>query len=410
MAKKRKSLKQIITDYIDEQRRDAELRAKFKRSVKRGNKRKRLTVMEYIKYQLSFWQETDEAKKKLRRKARAVRRSRKSKTLVESLKEAREENQLQAQMKKKFRRSVTGPKKKIPLKERIQYLKQDVRNAYHNFFFGEINSFSIVNSTIIFVTTYLMVFFANDLAVAMAAKYFELKPILYYHYIVYANYSGWYPHAVKRIFITGPFLTFGIGVGAYFIYILVKNKNVFIRLFFIWTSLLGFANFMAKLMSIPNYKGRLEPTSEMSLGIVTGYLYYSTSFENILSIVGFLLTLPVGLLMAKPIVQTAWSSSVIRSKSDKARLVFQVAVIPFIIGTIIIFFINYPGNFRANFINTIAIGFTLIWTFMGARAFFEILIHRQKIYEKGRVSIAALAILFCIIFFYRFILGQGLEL
>lgn len=410
MAKKRKSLVQIIKDFLEEQRRDAELRSKFKRSVQGGHKRKRLTFREYIRYQLTFWQETDEAKKKLQRKAKAIRRSRKSKNLFESIKEAREENKTKAQMKRKFRKSVTGPKRKIPLKERIQIFKQDIRNGYHNFFFGEINGFSIINSTIIFVTTYLMVFFANDLAIALAAKYFELKPILYYHSIVYANYSGWYPHAVKRIFITGPFLTAGIGIGAYVIYLMVKNKNVFIRLFFIWTSLLGFANFLAKLISIPNYKGRLEPTSEMSLGIVTGYLYYSTGFENILSVIGFLLTIPMGLLMAKPFVQTAWSSQVIRSKTDKARLIFQVGVIPFLIGTVIIFFINYPGNFRANFINTIAIGFGLIWAFMGARAFFEILIHRQKIYEKGRVSIAALAILFCIIFFYRFILGQGLEL
>ncbi len=405
MARKRRTLLDIIKEYFAEQRRDAQLKQQFKSSVRKG--RKRMSIPEYIKYLVS----RDKRDKKLQEEFRKkVYRKSKPKSISERIKEAREARELEAKMKAKFKKSVTAPKKKIPFKERVIMLRQQLKDAYHDFFFGEINNFALFNSTIIFVTTYLMVFFANDLAVAMAAKYFKLKPILYYSYIVYLNNSGWYPHAVKRIFITGPFLTLGIGFGSYIVYLLLKDKNVFVRLFFIWTSLIGFANFLAKLMSIPNYKGRLQPTSEMSLGIVTGYLYYSNTFENALAILGFVLTIPVGLLMAKPFVQTAWSSRVIKTKSDKARLIFQVGIIPFIIGTILIFLINYPGNLRANFIIMVALGFVLIWAFMGARAFFEILIYRQKIYEKGRVSIAALSILMAVIFFYKFILSRGLQL
>lgn len=405
MARKRRTLLDIIKEYFAEQRRDSQLKKQFKSSVSKG--RKRMTIPEYIKYLIS----KDRRNKKLQQEfKKKVYRKPKPKTISESIKEAKEARELEAKMKAKFKKSVTAPKKKIPFKERVQIFRQQIKDAYHNFFFGEINNFSIVNSTIIFITTYLMVFFANDLAIAMAAKYFELKPILYYNYIIYMNSAGWYPHAIKRIFITGPFLTLGIGIGGYLIYLLLKDKNVFVRLFFIWTSLIGFANFMAKLMSVPNYKGRLEPTSEMSLGIVTGWLYYSNTFENALAVLGFVLTVPIGLLMAKPFVQTAWSSRVIKNKSDKARLIFQVGILPFLIGMTIIFIVNHPGNLRANFINLVAIGFSLIWAFMGARAFFEILIYRQKIYEKGRVSVAALAILMAMLFFFRVILAQGLQL
>lgn len=405
MARKRRTLLDTIKEYFAEQRRDSQLKKQFNASVRKGQKR--MSFFEYIKYLIS----KDKRNKKLQDEFRKkVYRKPKPKSIAESIREAREARELEAKMKAKFKKAVTAPKKKIPFKERVQMLRQNLKNAYHDFFFGEINNFAFVNSTIIFITTYLMVFFANDLAVALAAKYFKLKPILYYSYIVYLNNSGWYPHAVKRIFITGPFLTLGIGIGAYIIYLLLKDKNVFVRLFFIWTSVLGFANFLAKLMSVPNYKGRLEPTSEMSLGIVTGYLYYSATFESILAIIGFALTVPIGLLIAKPFVQTAWSSKVIKDKSDKARLIFQVGIIPFLIGTAIVFLINYPGNMRANFIIMIAVGFILMWAFMGARAFFEILIYRQKIYEKGRVSIAALSILMAVIFFYKFILSRGLQL
>lgn len=407
MARKRKTLLDTIKEYFAEQRRDAALRKQFKSSVQKG--RKRMTIPEYIKYVLSRDKRDKKLKEEFRKK---VYRKPKPKSIAQSIKEAREERELEAKMKAKFKKSVTAPKKKIPLKQRIANLIQELKDAYHNFFFGEINNFALVNSLIIFITTYLMVFFANDLAVALAAKYFGQKPILYYSYIIYLNGNGvdWYGHAIKRTFITGPFLTLGIGIGSYFVYLLLKDKNVFVRLFFIWTSLLGFSNFLAKLMSIPNYKGRLEPTSEMSLGLVTAWYYYSETTETLLSILGFVLTVPIGLLMAKPFVQTAWSSRVIKTKSDKARLIFQVGIVPFFIGMAFIFFLNHPGNLRANFINMIAIGFILLWAFMGARSFFELLIYRQKIYEKGRVSIAALAILLAVLFFYRVILGQGLQL
>jgi hypothetical protein len=103
----------------------------------------------------------------------------------------------------------------------------------------------------------------------------------------------------------------------------------------------------------------------LELGIVAAYLYMSTAGKFAMAFLGFLLSAIIGVLYAKPLLQTATSVYQIDIPHYRQRFLWHNLILPPVIGSVIITLSVFPMNIVPNMMTfiTASIGLLSIWFF-----------------------------------------------
>jgi len=248
----------------------------------------------------------------------------------------------------------------------------------------------LVGSSFLFATAYLTLYITYDLVTALAAAHFDISPVLFFDTIKYDNTfpngeSRWYGHNVKRIFVVGSAVMGFLGVFFYILFLMLRKSFIFVRLFTLWGSLISFAVLAQRMMCIPfagNFEYRKLDALGFELAIFTSYMFYKPSTEWAVGFLGFVLVLAIGILYAKPFLQTAWSSTQIGSEGERFRFLRQQVILPCIFGASIVTLVLFPANIIPN---TIAfIGSIICLLVMAGHAMLmgSFKIPRQKTWER----------------------------
>jgi len=243
----------------------------------------------------------------------------------------------------------------------------------------------LIGSTFLFASAYLTLYIAFDYVTALAAAHFGLEPVLFFDTIRYENNDGWYPHCVKRVFISGSIAMAFFGVFFYILYLIFRKSYIFIRLFFLWGSLIAFAILAQRMMSVPfagNFEYRRLDSLGFELAIFTSYMYFKPSTEWAIGFLGFLLTVGIGILYAKPFLQTAWSSKQIGSESERYKFLRYQVLLPVVFGAIVVTIVTYPVNLIPNSIAFVTCIVSLLVMVIHAMLMGSFKIPRQKTWER----------------------------
>jgi len=267
---------------------------------------------------------------------------------------------------------------------------------------GGIKWAEIMGSTFIFAAVYLILYVLYNFTSALAAKHFGLEPILFFDKIRYMTPSeAWYPHAVRRTFISGALLMSLIGVFSYLFYLASSKTYIFIRLFLIWTSLISFGILGQRLISIP-FNSRYE------LGIFCAYMYYETTTNYALAFMGFVLLVLVGFLYAKPFLQTASSSAQVANDGNRLQFFLFQVVVPLLAGSVISILIPFPENIVPNAVASLCCAIILTVVFIIVMTMGPVKIPKQTQWEKW--PIVPLILIILTIVLYRVVLTIGMEI
>lgn len=243
----------------------------------------------------------------------------------------------------------------------------------------------LAGSSFLFASAYLILYIFYDFATALAAAHFGMDPVLFIHTIGYGDATLWYPHSVKRTFLVGAIGIGMLGIAFYIMYLLLRKSFIFVRLFMLWGSLISFAVLSQRMMSVPfagNFEYRLLDSLGMELAIFTSYMYYKPSTEWAIGFLGFLITILIGILYAKPFLQTAWSSKQIGSESERLKFLRYQVLLPVVFGCIIVTIVCYPENLVPNAISFLATLITLLVMIVHAMLMGSFKIPRQKTWER----------------------------
>ena len=267
---------------------------------------------------------------------------------------------------------------------------------------GGIKWVELMGSTFIFAAVYLLVYVAYDFTTALAAKHFGMEPILFYDRIQYINPSdAWYPHAVKRTFLSGGLLMVIISVFSYLFYLAFSKTYVYIRLFLLWTSLICIAILGQRMLSIP-FDGRYE------LGIFSAYMYYEQTTNYALAFIGFIMLIVVGLIYTKPFLQTASSATQVANDGNRTRFVLYQVVLPMLAGSGIALLVPFPENIVPNAIAFLCCAIILMVVFFRSLTMGPVKIPKQTHWERWPIVPTILLALTLIL--YRVILSFGLHI
>ncbi|MCB0754721.1 MAG: hypothetical protein H6602_07475 [Flavobacteriales bacterium] len=243
----------------------------------------------------------------------------------------------------------------------------------------------LAGSSFLFASAYLLLYILYDFVTALAAAHFGLEPVLFYDTIRFENNDGWYPHCVKRVFVVGAIAMGFLGAFFYILYLILRKSYIFVRLFMLWGSLISFAILAQRMMSVPfagNFEYRRLDSLGMELAIFTSYMYYKPSTEWAIGFLGFLLIIGIGILYAKPFLQTAWSSKQIGSEKERLKFLRYQVLLPVVFGALAVTAVVWDTNAIPNMISYVATLICLLVMIVHAMLMGSFKIPRQKTWER----------------------------
>jgi hypothetical protein len=258
-----------------------------------------------------------------------------------------------------------------------------------------------INSTIVFLTTYVLVYLFYWLASMLVGSWYGLDSTLYFYDLKFNDHSTIW-NRFNILMVTGipPFLCLFLGV---FLYRVLFKKKRFVglqKLFILWSSFHLFNHFFGAFPS-----GVV--TSE-GFGYVAAWLYMNTAFKFMFSLVSLFILGMIGYFSTQHILETSDSMSRIKPENRLAFILLQVAL-PWLIGTIMMLLIRIPENFTYPYetLMLFSMIFLIIPPFFNEKVKPQLNLLRVK--KKRHINLGYFAMMFVLLLFLRIMLGIGLH-
>ena len=209
-----------------------------------------------------------------------------------------------------------------------------------------------INSTVIYLIAYLIIYFIYQVTVLIMASRWKLDSVLYYFDLAFNDYSPlWNRMNIIIVTLSGPVVSLLLGM--LFIRVLSKkiDTNKALKLLTLWLGLHGYNLFLGAFASGISF--------DEGLGYVAAWMYMSVFFKIFLSMVFLFILGLIGYYSASAFLETSYSVSRIRQDNKIKFLFFQV-VLPWIIGSSLIYLIKLPNNMNYDSGNLVTMVFAVL--------------------------------------------------
>jgi hypothetical protein len=257
----------------------------------------------------------------------------------------------------------------------------------------------LVNSLVLYVVAYLLVYILYQFAVLIVASNWKLDSILFYYDLAFNDFSPlWNRRNIIIVTFSGPFLSLILGFlfMRYFARRPKYSKQA--RLFMLWIGLHGFNFFLGAFASGVSF--------DEGFGYVPAWLFMNIFWKILFSMVFLFLLGVVGYNSVPRFLETSYSRKRIRPQNKNKFLLFQVAL-PWIIGSLIIFLVKIPSNMPYDVGIMVTMLFGVVPIFFNKRAKPT---KHFKIEKRGnQFNYLMIAVVVAIILLYRIGLNNGLH-
>jgi hypothetical protein len=289
-------------------------------------------------------------KEEEKRTKREVRRILKEKILQEKRIERekreklKEENRLFRKRKKQLRpylmrrrtREVISGIRSMNLRSTGQLLKGVGNFLYDSKVRGSFIKISL-NSFILFVLSYQLIFLFGQLITVWVATTFDYRVILFPYKIFYnIDSDQWSADSVKILYSIVPFTGLILGIVCIFIYSNIRNHPVVFKLFFLWGFVHGMVLFFGSTL--------MGALLNQGFGWVLAYMYYRDTGKMVFSIIAIFALVSIGGAIARSFLISGNSYLTHVNRQNRRFLFFGQVFLPGIIGTIVIALLKIPPD------------------------------------------------------------------
>ena len=316
--------------------------------------------------------------------------------------------------KKKFKKDVI----KKHRKEHDEYVKRRIGEKrrsskgkvsssttfgkIYNSWFIRKDYIKIINSTVIFIISYILIYCIYQFTVIFTASLWGLDSTLYYFDLAFNDFSPlWTRYNILIINLSGPVISLIAGMILIMFLFKLKQFAGLQKLLILWLSLHGFNHFFGAFVS-----GVI--TGE-GFGYVANWLYMDASMKILSSLILIFILVLTGYYATRCFFETAYSRSRVQKKGYRTVFLTNQALLPWIFGSIIILIVKAPNNFNYPYETCmlLTMGFVIVPTFFNHK------IRRwpEKRWFSKRNSVALYYLLLLILLLgaFRIGLANGLE-
>jgi hypothetical protein len=193
----------------------------------------------------------------------------------------------------------------------------------------------ILNSTILFLLAYVIVFLVTNLTSSMSALTCDIQSVIFYYKIDYLiSAKGWKIDDIKIVFSAGPFFSLILSFIVLVLYINVSQETWFIRLFLFWLFCHAFLHFFGEmLIGIMLTKG---------LGLAISYMLYSEYKKLLIILFSSSCLILAGFLITKIALFSGNVYFNMITRKNRSYFLLNQFLIPFLLGFGILVLVKTP--------------------------------------------------------------------
>jgi len=260
--------------------------------------------------------------------------------------------------------------------------------------------FITLNSTVLFLLSYFVLFLISQAVTVIAAGFFNYPTTVYY-YEVYFNIGNedWYHDSVKTIFSSGPLVVFVIGITFLVIYNHIKETTGLFKLFFLW-GFLHATNMLFGAMLV----GTLF---EKGVGHVISWMYVTDTGKLMYSTVSIFLLVVTGLATTKSFLITGNTYYNGINRKNRTSFVIAQLLLPYLAGNAFLILLRQPRLAFYDTFTSITLIITISPILMTYKTFNDLYFEEGE--KKPRLAWISLVILVLIVLFFRIGLEKGIR-
>lgn len=311
---------------------------------------------------------------------------------------------IRRQQQKEYKRDEAGRslgQKLFTLTQEEEILKekQALLHSRQNLLFR--NLIITLNSVIVFLVTYVLVYLFYWLTSMLVASWYGLDSTLYFYDLKFNDHSNLW-NRFNVLMVTGipPFFSLFLGI---FLYRVLFKKRRFVglqKLFILWSAFHLFNHFFGAFPS--------GIVTNEGFGYVAAWMYMNTAFKFMFSLISLFVLSVIGYYSAEYILETSDSLNRIKTKNRLAFILMQIAI-PWLIGTAIMLLIRVPENFKYPYETLMLFSsiFLVIPPFFNQKVKPQLNLLRVK--KKRNINMGYFAMMVALLLFLRIMLGIGLH-
>lgn len=258
-----------------------------------------------------------------------------------------------------------------------------------------------IQSTILFVAAYLMIFLIGLFTAAISGKFFDYNSIIYFHEVFWlVKPDQWYGDSVKMIYASPPIVSGIIAVFLAIIFSYIHTDRALGKLFILWSLLHGFNAFFGSLL-IGSIFGK-------GFGYAIIWAYISDTEKVIYSIISILALFLIGVFTSRSFLVSANSYYASLENRKQRFFIWAQAIVPFLLGNMLIGMIMFPRILVYNMTVSLTLIIAIIPIGLAHRFYPSMYFEEEDIGRKFRPSMMIYALVFIVL--YRLVLGFGVPL
>lgn len=279
--------------------------------------------------------------------------------------------------------------------------KKKAKTSVWKYIFKKDQLIISTHSLLLFLVSYLFIEFIANLSMGITSLLFDYKTVIYYYKIEFlVDYDAWFADSIKTIFATGPVIALIIAILSMILYSMVYLETGILKTLLLWAILHGSNKIIGGTL-VGNLLGK-------GFGYVIMYLYYSDTGKLIMSLLMISASVVIGTISTKYWIMSA-NSYYKFSKPDGRRVfITSQVLIPYLLGTPLIFLINQPDVLRYDTFINVSLIFMILPTVLLNKFYQEYYFEDTEKKINWSYGIIIFAVVF--IAAYRVLLGIGLRM
>ena len=237
----------------------------------------------------------------------------------------------------------------------------------------------------------------HEFAHAVSGWLSNSEPVMYHNFVEHLGIDNLSNSQKIGTALAGPLISLiqGFLMGGSFF---ATKKRGLIQLFMLWAAVLGFNNFLGYVMTGPVFGvGDIGKSYE---------LVGTSLFQQILyAIIAAFWLLVVANKMSRPFLEFAYKNEWIRPEKNAPKFSFQIIIIPYMIGSLIITLLYLPFINIVSFIYPIMSGMIFIYPWKNAITIKNVNLSENA--SLGYLSWKLISICILMICLFRFVLPKG---
>ena len=259
----------------------------------------------------------------------------------------------------------------------------------------------ILNSTVIYISTYIIVYLLYWLVVMLTASLYGLDSSLFFYDLKFNDHSPlWTRFNILLVTGSGPFFCLALGLLFHRKIMKMRRYVGLKKLFILWITFHALNHFFGAFAS--------GVITDEGFGYVAAWLYMNTAVKFLFSLVSLFLLGLIGFYSAEYILETSDSLTRIKPENRLPFILIQ-ALFPAIIGTTLLLLLRIPKNFAYHYesLMLFSIFFIIIPPIFNKKV--KPTLNMLKIKKKRSINVSYLAMMMILVAFFRIMLDIGLH-